>query len=340
MLLRISLSALLFVFAFSSSIVAQEFRNLVLEGAGIRGVAYVGTIKYLEEKGMVKDINKVAGTSAGAIAALAISLGYNSKEIEDLIYKTKLQKFNDGRFFFIGGFARLNHNYGWYRGNAFTRWLEKIIETKTGNKDITFQQLHERKFKDLYVTGTSLNHQKLIVFSYQSYPTMKVKDAVRISMSIPLYFEAVIIDSSGHVLNRKQANVYHDLVVDGGLTGNFPITIFDSLSTDHGVVKRIANPATLGIRIDTPEQIRYDSLGKGLAPIPIQRFRNYMAAFYSYAIENLNRVPLISQDWERTVSISSGDIGPKIRKLSVDEKNFLIGNGYAAMERFRKRRSK
>jgi NTE family protein len=163
---------------------------------------------------------------------------------------------------------------------------------------------------------------------------MKVKDAVRISMSIPLYFEAVIIDSTGHVLNRKQANAYHDLVVDGGLTGNFPITIFDSVRTDHGVVTRIANPATIGIRIDTPEQIRYDSLGKGLAPIPIQRFRNYMAAFYSYAIENLNRVPLISEDWKRTVSISSGDIGPKIRKLSVEEKDLLIGNGYGAMEKF------
>lgn len=328
---RISLFALLFI---SSSVVAQDVRNLVLEGAGVRGVAYVGAIQYLEEKGMIKDLNKVAGTSAGAIAALAVSLGYNSRQIEDLIYKTKLQKFNDGRFFFIGGFTRLNRNYGWYRGNAFTHWLEKIIEDKTGNKDITFQELHARKFKDLYVTGTSLNHQKLIVFSYQSYPNMKVKDAVRISMSIPLYFEAVIIDSSGHVLSRKQANAYHDLVVDGGLTGNFPITIFDSLSTDHGVVKRSANPATIGIRIDTPEQIGYDSLGKGLAPIPIQRFRNYMAAFYSYAIENLNRVPLVSQDWERTVSISSGDIGPKIRKLSVEEKNFLIGNGYAAMDRF------
>src|SRR5690349_44031 len=117
--LRLSLSALLFVFVFSASVAAQEVRNLVLEGAGVRGVAYVGAIKYLEEKGMVKDLDKVAGTSAGAIAALAISLGYNSKEIEDLIYKTKLQKFNDGKFFFIGGFTRLNRNYGWYRGNAF-----------------------------------------------------------------------------------------------------------------------------------------------------------------------------------------------------------------------------
>jgi NTE family protein len=321
-------------FILSSSAAAQHFSNLVLEGAGVRGIAYVGAIKYLEERGMVNTIDKVAGTSAGAIAALAIALGYNSKEIEDLIYKTKLQKFNDGQFFFIGGFTRLNRNYGWYRGKAFTRWLEEIIESKTGDSEITFRQLHDRNFKDLYVTGTSLNHQRLIVFSYQSYPAMKVKDAIRISMSIPLYFEAVIIDSSGHVMSRKQATSYHDLVVDGGFTGNFPITIFDSTTVDRGVSKRAINRATIGIRIDTPEQIKYDSLGNGLAPIPIHRFRNYMAAFYNFVIENLNRVPLVGQDWERTVSISSGDIGPKIRRLSVQEKNLLIDNGYAAMAEF------
>jgi NTE family protein len=161
---------------------------------------------------------------------------------------------------------------------------------------------------------------------------MKVKDAVRISMSIPLYFEAVFIDSSGNILKRKQVTSYHDLVVDGGFTGNFPITIFDSLSQDNG--KRIPDPATIGIRIDAPEQIKYDSIGAGLAPVPIHRFRSYIAAFYNYVIENLNRVPLTSKDWERTISVSSGDIGPKIRRLSVQEKNLLIGNGYYATERF------
>lgn len=316
------------------NVTAQDTRNLVLEGAGIRGVAYVGAIKCLEENGKIINIEKVAGTSAGAIAALAISLGYTSVEIEDLIYNTKLQKFNDGSFLFIGGLTRLNRNYGWYRGKAFTRWLETIIEKKTGNKDITFKELHDRKFRDLFVTGTSLNQQRLIVFSHESYPAMKVKDAVRISMSIPMYFEAVFIDSAGNVLRKKSARPHHNLVVDGGFTGNFPITIFDSTSIENGVTKRFANRQTLGIRIDTPEQIRYDSLGNGLAPIPVKRFRHYIAAFYSYVIENLNRVPLTQQDWERTVSVSSGDIGPRIRKLPPEEKDLLITNGYDAMKKF------
>ena len=146
---------------------AQPYKNLVFEGAGIRGLAYAGAIAALEEQQLLQDIERVGGTSAGAIAALTVALGYRSDEIEKIIYGTKLQKFNDGKFFFIGGMSRMNKRYGWYRGKAFTRWLEKIIADKTGNGDITFRELHDGKFRDLYVTGTSLNHQNLIVFSHE-----------------------------------------------------------------------------------------------------------------------------------------------------------------------------
>jgi NTE family protein len=213
------------------------------------------------------------------------------------------------------------------------KWVGKVIEEKTGNAEITFEELNNRGFKKLYVTATSLNHQKLLVFSYESYPKMKVRDAVRISMSIPFYFEAVIIDSIGNVVNRKNFQPEHDLVVDGGFTGNFPITIFDSTRVD-GEPIRIINKSTLGLRIDTPQQIEYDASGKGLAPVPISRFKNYTAAFYNYIIENLNRGSLSKNDWSRTVSISSGDIGPKIKRLTTSEKDFLINNGYEAMEVF------
>lgn len=311
---------------------AQEIRNLVFEGAGIRGVAFVGALQELNDNHKIDKLEKVGGTSAGAIAALTLTLGYTPKEIEKVIYGTKLQKFNDGSFFFIGGITRLNRNYGWYRGKAFTKWLEQIIVKKTGNSEITFNELHEKGFPELYVTGTSLNHQRLIIFSRENYPNMKVKHAVRISVSIPLYFQAVCIDSTGRIkIKRKDWTSDDDLMVDGGFTGNFPITLFDSLSGNN---TRIPNAGTVGIRIDGPEQIGYDRDGRGLAPIRIQSFRNYVGAFYNYVIENLNRQTLTPDDWNRTISISSGTIGPKIRKLSVAEKDELIRNGRTAAQLF------
>src|SRR5690349_18816041 len=89
-------------------------RNLVFEGAGIRGIAYCGAIEELEKNNIMPGIEKVGGTSAGAITALCLSIGYTADEIADLLYKTNFRKFNDGRFFFPGGINRMSKYFGWY----------------------------------------------------------------------------------------------------------------------------------------------------------------------------------------------------------------------------------
>jgi NTE family protein len=301
-------------------------KNLVFEGAGIRGIAYCGVITELESRNMLQQIEKVGGTSAGAITALTVSLGYSSAEIKDIISRTNFKKFNDGNYFFAGGIHRTNKYFGWYRGNRFERWLEKIIVQKTGDPDITFEELHRNGFRDLYITGTCLNKQQLVLFSRETYPAMKIKDAVRISMSIPLYFEAVFIDKEGKVSKRPKRKEGLDIMVDGGFTGNFPIKIFDTLAQ--------TNFSTLGFRIDSDDQIKNDSTEKQIAAMPVGNLKQYLNAFYNIVIENLNRQQLTKADWQRTVSISDGQIGPRIRKLSAGEVNILIENGRRAIKTY------
>ena len=313
---------------------SQTYKNLVFEGAGIRGIAYSGVLSELEKRKLINDIENVGGTSAGAITALMVSLGYSSNEIFDIISETKFQKFNDGEYFFIGGFSRLNSKYGWYKGEQFKKWLEKIIIAKTGSSEITFRELKQKGFKQLYITATCLNKQKLIVFSAETYPKMKIKDAVRISMSIPLYFEAVFIDSIGQVHNNNNVGGL-DVVVDGGIIGNFPIFIFDSLSVDSlNQTVRIPNNKTLGVKIDSDLQIKNDSLSKELVPIPINNMNDYLEAFYVLILENLNRTPLIPADWERTISVSSVGISPRIKKLTAEQKKSLIESGQLSTKNY------
>jgi len=301
-------------------------KNLVFEGAGIRGIAFCGAVQGMESKKMMDAIERVGGTSSGAIVALTISLGYSGKEIENIISKTNFKKFNDGGFFFIGGINRLKKYFGWYKGKKFENWLEKMIKEKTGNENITFEELHQKGFKDLYITGTSLNKQKAVVFSYESYPKMKIKDAVRISTSIPLYFEPVFIDSSGKTFYRPKQKQELDMMVDGGILENFPIHIFDKQQPDL---------YTIGFRIDHASQIENDKGDRTLAEMPIDDLKQYFSAFYSIVIENLNRQRLTSTDWQRTVSISDGNVLPKVRKLSKEEVTILIENGRKAVqERF------
>lgn len=326
---------IIFLCSLTFDVYAQKdsITNLVFEGAGIRGIAYCGAIDALEKTGTLRNVKRVGGTSAGAITALAISLGYSASDLRTLIEQTPFNKLNDGRYFFPGGINRLNKYFGWYRGVKFQRWIEKMIQEKTGNPDMTFYHLHQKGFKQLYITGTSVDEQRLIVFSHESYPHMRVKDAVRISVSIPFYFEAVFMDDAGNIFFHPENKKGLHVMTDGGLIANFPIRLFDSTKyIDNSIENRsMVNPRTLGLRIDSDQQISNDSLGKGLASMPVTTFREYLAAMYNLIIENLNRPGLTSEDWGRTISISDGNIGPRIRNLSPSEKQKMINNGYEAI---------
>ncbi|MEI6950611.1 patatin-like phospholipase family protein [Paraflavisolibacter sp. H34] len=335
--LPVGLWALALVFSLhlqAQSITAPA--NLVFEGAGIRGIAYCGAIKALEEQGLLPGVQRVGGTSAGAITALLLALGYSGEEISQIIRQTSFKKFNDGRYLFAGGMHRFRRYYGWYRGKAFEKWISALIAAKTSDAGITFNELHLKGFKDLYVTGTSLTRQQLVVFSRESYPHMPVKDALRISMGIPLYFEAVFMDSTGRVFAHPKKREGLEVLVDGGFLANFPIRLFDSsryCDTAAGRGLRV-NPKTLGFRIDRDEQIQSDAGALGLAPMKITSLKEYLAAFYTIVLENLNRQTLTRDDWQRTVSISDGAVGPRIRRLATGEVERLVENGYTATRRY------
>lgn len=311
-------------------------RNLVFEGAGIRGIAYSGAIGELEQRHLLDSIERVGGTSSGAITALLVSLGYTSQEISTIVLSTPFKKFNDGRFFFFGGVHRFRRFFGWYRGRQVEKWITGLINSKTGNGEITFRELKERGFRDLYVTGTCLNKQALLLFSHEAYPLMKVRDAVRISMSIPLYYEAVFIDGSGKVVYHPKDKTGLDVMVDGGFTGNFPIHIFDSTKYMNatGQNQFAVNRQTLAFRIDRGEQVAHDSITRIIAPFMINGLKDYMRAFYNIIVENLNRQSLTDDDWSRTVSIDDGNVGPRVRKLSREELDILMTNGAIACKKY------
>ncbi len=313
-----------------------EVQNLVFEGAGIRGIAYAGAIAELEKKGVLNSVQRVGGTSAGAITAMLLSLGYTAAEISEVIGNTNFKKLADGQWAFAGGISRMRKAFGWYRGKKADQWLQQLIKAKAGKSDITFAELAQKGFKDLYVTGTSLNRQQLIVFSHEHFPNMPVKDAVRISMSIPFYFEAVFMDSTGKLYDKPtDINGMH-VMVDGGFTGNFPIWLFDSTKYINRDSPNtfVHNPHTLGFRLDRDEQIVADANGKDLAPMPINNLKEYGLAFYNMLLENLNRQKLTNADWVRTVSISDGGLSPRIRRLPSAEIALLVNNGAKAVQRY------
>lgn len=311
---------------------AQPYKNLVLEGGGIRGIAYVGVLEGLMQRHMIDDIENVAGTSVGAVAGCLYAMGYTPAQMRQIMEGLRIQTFNDGRWIFFGGFARTKNRFGWYRGDAIEQWIGKQIAARTGSEHTTFAQLHDltlhdQSYKDLYVIATNLSQQKITVFNWRNFSDMEIRTAVRASMSVPLYFSAVFLDSKGHKVSKKDKKTDHDIYVDGGILANYPIAVFDSLYDKK---------QTLGLKLERPEQIEvYKQQGNYLAPYKINSFRNYVGAFYNVVLEGLNKPGDLAEEAARTVYISTGNINPRVRRISKEQKQLLYENGKQAAAAFR-----
>lgn len=312
---------------------SAKYKNIVFEGAGMKGIAYAGVIQELEKQCLLDHVQNVAGTSSGAITALLLTLGYTGDEMEAICKKMDFGKLNDGYGLFPAGIHRTYNQYGWYRHKRFLEWLYPIIKAKTGNSHITFKQLKDRGFKDLYITGTCLNKQKYMLFCKKDFPDMEIADAICISMSIPLYFKAVFIDDKGKVYKKYKHGL--DICIDGGVVANFPMFIFDSTFTDVNG-KRIVfrDKSTLGIRIDRDEQIQYNGQQTGIAPYDINGMNDYFGAFYNLILESVNGRYDDEFDQGRIITVNACGINPKVRQMKKNEMDVLLDMGRQAVTEF------
>jgi len=209
-----------------------QYRNLVFKGGGVRGIAYMGALEVLEQEGILGNIERVAGTSSGAIAATLVSFRRpiaDSIQMFDSLDLGKVPQSGPGghakAFGFLpvpntDSYRRIFERYGWHSSEYFYDWLQEIIAGQCGGeKNATFNDFRRRGFRDLHIIASNLSRRCAQDFSYETTPDVAVADAVRMSMSIPLYFEALRFDG--------QKFGQGDYFVDGGLYNNYPIHIFD-----------------------------------------------------------------------------------------------------------------
>jgi NTE family protein len=317
-----------------------HFRNLIFEGGGVKGIAYIGAMKVLEDKGILPQIQRVGGTSAGAINATLFALGYTLAEQDEILRKLDFRKFLDDQFGVIRDSGRLLSEFGWYRGDYFHEWVSKLVKRKLGSANATFQDLKEAKQPELYVYGTNLSTRFGEVFSIERTPSERIADAIRISMSIPLFFASV-------------RNARRDVYVDGGLLDNYPVKLFDrekyidpaarpqmARETDYYKKenKRFLkehqksapycyNRETLGMRLDSAKEIGVFRYGDEPQREKIDDFFDYAIALVTSLIEAQASQHLHSDDWQRTVYIDTLDVKTTDFGLSDKKKQALLDSG-------------
>lgn len=228
--------------------------NAVFEGGGVKAIGLVGAVKAAEDKGLL--FEGLAGTSSGAIISSFLAAGYTANEMKEMIleapFKSFLKRTWLHRINIVGTTIRILVKKGLYSGDLLEDWVRQKLLAKGVRY---FGDLPPKKLR---IIASDISRGKLLILpndisQYGMDPDrMDIAKAVRMSTSIPYFFDPVIIAKP----NVFKQSIY---VVDGALLSNFPLWIFDkAYNTSSDYNKKII--PTIGFQLvgkneNTPKHI-------------------------------------------------------------------------------------
>ncbi len=283
--------------------------DLIFEGGGTKGCAFAGALEVLEKNNY--EPNSVAGTSAGSIIGALIAVGYKSNQIKQIMFDLDFNKMKDTSILdnipLIGKALSLFIDKGIYEGNWIENWLADLL-VNAPRPAKYFKDL-KNSFK---VIATDISRNKMLVLpddiiDYGTEPgDMQIATAIRMSMSIPFFFEPCI-------LKHRENDCY---IVDGGLMSNYPIHLFDS-----------PNPRwpTIGFRLVEPGENQPHKIDG-----PISMF----AAIFSTVLSARDNADTVTASNVRTIDIPTFDVKTTDFDLSNEKKQMLVNSGLKETEDF------
>ncbi|MDD3740328.1 MAG: patatin-like phospholipase family protein [Bacteroidales bacterium] len=214
-----SLSVLLIIGVFELS---SQSVGLVLSGGGAKGMAHIGVIRALEENNI--PIDYVVGTSIGAIIGGLYATGHSPDEMEAMFKDEKFYNYYKGlipenHFYY---FKTLNTDASAFRFGLTRRDSSISIVLPTNLVATQPMDFGIMEYFAKFTAGANNNFDSLFVpyrcVASDIYRNREVVfrdgdlgSAIRASMTFPLYFKPVEIDSV--------------LYFDGGIYNNFPVDV-------------------------------------------------------------------------------------------------------------------
>jgi len=257
----------------------------IFTGGGTRLPAHLGVLKALE----VLDIKfeDLVGVSGGSIIASFYAAGLSLNEMKKIALKTNYNQFREFSLF------KLIRHGGLSSGDVFERWVDSHLQGKT------FAELD----KKLHIIATDITNGKPVIFNTELTPNMKVSQAVRYSMSIPLVFSFKTFGKC--------------IMVDGSILSE------DALHRDWD------HKGTPVLCFRLRGEHEYDHLNvNGLFPI-----FNYVNLLIRTFMTTISREYINESFWHNTIVINIGKHSAIDFKMTTEDKNQLYKIGFqTAME--------
>jgi len=184
-------------------------KRLLFSGGGSRCILFANALVHLEAAGLLHDVREYWGTSAGAFLAMMLAVGLSPAKIQPLILTTQFQRFREMDLRNLFTFPT---SWGLDDGASLLCELERVLGSLVSS-DILLGDI-----PSLHIVVTDVTARETLVLSAATHPHVRAVDAVRASMSLPLFYRPYKDPHTGHWWN------------DGALRANFA---WDLLPSDE-----------------------------------------------------------------------------------------------------------
>jgi predicted patatin/cPLA2 family phospholipase len=289
--------------------------TLILEGGAVPGISYIGVVRELENRGIMRQIQYFGGTSVGALMCAFLSCRASGSFIEQCFYELSLPSLLDWSFNPFRCAWRLLVHHGLCAGDKMRDFVGKKLQILTGSADITFREVLVRFQTTLVMVATNLDTQRPMYFSPMTTPDVPLREGVRCSASIPFVFTSV--DHHGMTL------------VDGGLTENMPYRPFfnSTILNDPALIRTLDNVICVKMYTDLYQKPLFSRVRfwPSFIVAIIETLYNHAM---DYTFHSGNSMDL------RTIFIPAGNVRLIDFWLSTLEKQQLIEAGRGATAKF------
>lgn len=242
-------------------------KYVAAKGGGSLLVNYITCLQKLWPSGLFAGVEHYAGTSAGSILSALLAVGYSPDELYSILATFDFTQLEDGGGFLVDVEGILSRRHGLYRGVWFLYWIEGLIAAKLGKPNATFRDLKAAGRPDLSTVTTYINEGDSVVCNYASTPDVIISEAVRASMSIPIYFD---------LFSFSQGFDPEQQFEDGGVLLNFPINLFDGYPEDE----------VLGLYLHDVSNVQPPVKINGLGSLAKANFEAIMSSSDSWLFKN------------------------------------------------------
>jgi predicted acylesterase/phospholipase RssA len=176
-------------------------RRLVFAGGGTRCLIFLSALKRIEPR--LGKVTEWWGTSAGSLLASLLALTKSVEKVRDIMYQTNFEAFRDISLLNLVNFTTA---WGLDDGQGMVAEIERILELAVpGAAAKTLGDV-----SGLRIVVADLNCYETVVCSETTFPSLRIVDAIRASMSLPVLYRPFRCPINGNIW------------VDGGLRAGFP----------------------------------------------------------------------------------------------------------------------